>query len=220
MPIVSINTAQKLFVYKAGSGSSCLGFDVVRDRTRQYAELLGESLPRPLPYANSEALKLYEAIEQRLAKSDAARNLTIYDPNTPLDLVTILESVRLSRTRIRLFYGDRDSGRDWNEENDVEGYLGRTMGPIHCPILLKTAASRGGGIILSACIVRVVTTAGKRVLWQHPEYHSLPFHISDTPGSDPANARWPVEVLRAGEVHARFKSRREAERFIRKMSGA
>jgi len=165
-----------------------------------------------------EALQLYEVIEQRLAKSDAARTLTIYDPNTPRDLVSILEGARMGRTRIRLFYGDRDTGRDWNEENDVEGYLGRTMGPIHCPILLKTTASSGGGIILSACVVRVVT-AGKRVLWQHPKYHSLPFHISDTPSSDPANARWPIEVLRAGEVHARFTSWLEAERFVRKMTG-
>ena len=219
MPFEMINAAQKLFVFKEGSGYSCLGFDVVRDRTRQYAALLGELLPRPLPYANSEALKLYESLERRLAQSDVARTLTIYDPNTPRDLVGILESARLCRTRIRLFYGDRDTGRDWNEENDIEGYLGRTMGPIHCPMLLKTTASSGGGIILSACVVRVVTTAGKQVLWQHPKYHSLPFTISDIPSTDPATARWPIEVLRAGEVHARFKSRQEAERFVRKMSG-
>jgi hypothetical protein len=144
MSSVTINTEQHLFVLRERGGCSCLGFEVVRDRTRQYAALLGESLPDPLPYATLDALRLYENIEMRLARSPIARHLTIYDPNTPEQLVTILERVRLRRIRIRLFYGDAQTGRDWNEENDVEGYLARTSGPIHCPILLKTKSSTGG----------------------------------------------------------------------------
>lgn len=208
-----------MFVLREHGGCSCLGFEVVRDRTRQYAALLGESLPDPLPYATLDALRLFEDIEMRLARSPIARHLTIYDPNTPEQLVTILERVRLSRTRIRLFYGDAQTGRDWNEENDVEGYLARTLGPIHCPILLKTNSSTGGVIILSASIVKLAATATKQTLWQHPAYHTLSFTISETPRSSPYSRDWPVEVLRAGQTWARFRNRSKAEKFIRRITG-
>jgi hypothetical protein len=214
-----IDAERQLFVLKEGDGYSCLGFDVARDRTRQYAELLGESLPEPLPYATTEALKLYEEVERRFAKSHVARTTTLYDPNTPSKLTSVLEEARRNKTRLRLFYGDRETGRDWNEENDIEGYLGRTMGSIHAPILLKTKSSSGGGIILSACIVKVVATTTKHILWQHARYHILPFTIADAPNENSATSEWPIEVLRAGEVHARFKNRQNAEKYIRKMTG-
>ncbi len=217
MSLLNINSKQQLFVIKAGSGYTSLGFNVARDRTRQYASFLGEMLSEPIPYGTSDAYRLYTEIENRLAKSAVARRLTIYDPNTPPELISILEKARVHKTRIRLFYGDPATGRDWNEENDVEGYLGRTMGPLHCPILLKTNASSGGGIILSACIVKVIATEGRRPLWQHPKYHSLPFTISNTLASSPPHADYPVEVLRAGEVHARFTTRQQAERFLKKI---
>jgi hypothetical protein len=219
MSFVTINTERQMFVLREHGGCSCLGFEVVRDRTRQYAALLGVSLPDPLPYATLDALRLYEDIEMRLARSPIARHLTIYDPNTPGELVTILERVRLSRTRIRLFYGDAQTGRDWNEENDVEGYLARTSGPIHCPILLKTNSSTGGGIILSASIVKLAATATKRTLWQHPAYHTLSFTISETPRSSPYSRDWPVEVLREGQAWARFRNHAKARRFIRRITG-
>ena len=215
-----IDEKEGLYVLSAGEGVTCLGFDVARDRTRQYAELLGESLPDPFPYGTAEAFRLYSEVEQRLAKSGIARRLTIYGPHTPDDLIAVLESARLANRRIRLFYGKRETGRDWNEENDVEGYLGRTTGTIHCPILLKSKFSAGGPIILSGCIVKVIATADKRILWQHPAYHSLPFRIAATPKTDLNHRRYPIEVLRADEVHARFETRAQAERFIRKMTGA
>jgi len=220
MPLDSINSEQRLFVLNAGRGFTCLGFDVVRDRTRQYAGFLGETLIEPLPYGSVEAFRLYQEIEHRLAKNSIAQKLTIYDPNTPKELIVVLENARVKKTRIRLFYGDLTTGRDWNEENNVDGYLGRTTGPIHCPILLKSKTSSGGGIILSGCIVKVVAAASKGTMWQHPHYHSLPFTISDIPSSNPAHAHLPVEVLRAGEVHARFATRQEAERFLRKITGS
>jgi hypothetical protein len=220
MPLKTIDSEQQLFVLEDGGGFSCLGFEVVRDRTRQYAGFLGASLKEPLPYGTVEALQFFQEIEMRLANSAIARKLTVYDPNTPEDLLAILERVRLNKTRIRLFYGDRNTGRDWNSENDLEGYLGRTTGPIHCPILLASKASPCGGIILSAWIVKVIATASKHTLWQHPGYHSLPFTISDIPSSDPAHTHCPIEVLRAGVVHARFETRPQAARYLRKIAGS
>jgi hypothetical protein len=218
MLLDSINTERRLFVLRKGNGYSCLGFDVARDRTRQYAQLLGELLPEPLPYATSEAFELYGEVERRFANSHVARTITLYDPNTPSDLAGLLEEARRNGMRIRLFYGDRHTGRDWNEENDIEGYLGRTMGPIHAPILLKSKSSCGGGIILSACIVKLLATATKRSLWQHPRYHTLPFSIADASSRTQTQTEWPIEVLCAGEVHARFKSRAEAARYVRRLT--
>jgi hypothetical protein len=93
------------------------------------------------------------------------------------------------------------------------------MGPIHAPILLKSKSSSGGGIILSACIVKLLATTTKRTLWQHPRYHTLPLSIADTLSGTQTRAEWPIEVLRGGEVHARFKSRAEAARYVRRLTG-
>lgn len=98
------------------------------------------------------------------------RNGTYYDRRTPFEITTCLELARLGEQRIRLYYGDRETGRDWNERYDVTGRIGRSMGPIRIPILLHNRRSIGGGGILDHCIVRIDTAAGRKVLYQHPNY--------------------------------------------------
>lgn len=220
VPLERIDVDERLFVLKSGDGFSCLGFDVVRDRTRQFADLLEQHLLEPIPYGTVEALKLYNELERSLASSHIAKTRTIYDANTPDGLVNVLENVRLANRRIRLFYGDRETGLDWNEAFEIEGYISRTCGPLHCAILVERKSSRGGGIILSAWIVKLVDTAARKVLWEHPSYHCLRLAIVDTPATRSENWRLPVQVLRAGKLHARFATRVAAERFISKMTGA
>jgi len=77
------------------------------------------------------------------------------------------------RTRLRLYLGDPTTGRDWDEQYDVEGAIGRTGGRLHTPILLANARSIGGGEILTQNIVKIRYANKKQggVLYQHPNYH-------------------------------------------------
>jgi hypothetical protein len=139
-------------------------------------------------------------------------NGTYFDPETTDEVIRVLERVRQNGTRIRLYLGDTETGRSWLEEWDIEGRIGRSLGPIKIPILLHNARSLGGGGILTACIIRIKETSGGRVLYEHPSFHvgemeTLP---SDLP-------EYGEMVTVDGQIHARFRQPGQAARWIRKM---
>ena len=98
---------------------------------------------------------------------------TAYHRDTPDSLVQILENLRNSRARVRIYLGDRNTGRDWEESSDVFGAVGRSTGRIKIPILVNNARSFGGGALLDNCIVKLEYANKKDggVIWQHPKYH-------------------------------------------------
>jgi hypothetical protein len=96
-------------------------------------------------------------------------NGTTYDTNTKAEIVDILERCRVLRTRIRFRYGD-DDGQDWGDTCDMEGYIGRSCGRIKCPLVIHNSRCLGGPAILTARIVRIETTRGKQLLYQHHAY--------------------------------------------------
>lgn len=213
MILDSINPEQRLYVLRESGGFSCLGFDVARDRMMMYLELMGHKLPDPIPYGNREAFELYERIERQYIAHPASK-ATTFDPHTAEAVKALLENARLKHLRLRLYMGDAATGLDWNEEHDVLGYISRSMGPIRVPILIKTQASSGGPAILTACIVKLQSVDGKRVLWQHTAYHSRTFTLGPA-----VNDPYIEAVYRDGSLHAQFKKSGDAGKFIDKMLG-
>lgn len=136
---------------------------------------------------------------------------TFYDERTPVAVTAYLEAARKTRNRIRLRYGDAETGRDWLEEHDIEGYVGRSTGEIKIPLIVHNARSSGGPGILDHCIVRIIDTKTHRVLWSHPKYNRPEFTTRKT-------NRDTFEVLANGQLHARFKTQEAADRWIKKMS--
>lgn len=209
----NIDTEGRLYTLKCGDGYTCLGFDVAAGRTKQYAAATGTALPDPLPIGTVEAYALYLDIEQQYISSDYCRTHTTFDPNTPPEVQRVLESVRSSGVRIRVFYGHED-GRDWHEENDVQGYVSRTMGPIKAPLLVNNARSSGGSCLLTACIVKIIDTKSKRVLYQHSNYQAGTFEIRPAVDTGYSEGVWIDNQL-----HAQFKKPGQAARWVRKMRG-
>lgn len=74
--------------------------------------------------------------------------------------------------RIRIWYGDTDTGRAWQEEYDVLGYVGRSMGTQKVPLLIFSRRSIGGGAILTKNIVRIDWVKGSHALYKHPTFSS------------------------------------------------
>lgn len=102
---------------------------------------------------------------------------TCYNARTPARVREILESYASQAgrgTRLALHYGDVETGEDWLDEFDMEGYIGRTAGPLVAPILVANARSSGGGAILDHCIVRIrfANRATGGDLYRHPNYHA------------------------------------------------
>lgn len=97
-------------------------------------------------------------------------NGTYYDARTNKEVINVLEQARTNRTRIVVDYGDVETGRSWQEEFDIAGYVGRSTGNIKIPLLVYNARSMGGGAMLDHCIVKISLSKGKKVLYKHPKY--------------------------------------------------
>ena len=98
---------------------------------------------------------------------------TYYHKDTPKEVISILEKCRRSKKSYRLLldYGDTETGRSWEEEYDIQGYIGRSTGPVKIPILIHKSRSLGGGGILDYRIIKISLAKGKTVLYQHSKYH-------------------------------------------------
>lgn len=104
-------------------------------------------------------------------------NGTFYHESTPDAVIRILENSRMNNKRIRIFYGDRNTGRDWLEVYDTIGTIGRSCGSRKIPLLIKNSRSSGGGAILDHCIVKI--TIDKQTVYQSENYYLPKMEIKE-----------------------------------------
>lgn len=146
-------------------------------------------------------------------------NGTSYHEETPDEVIRVLEAARQTRIRLHISLGDSETGKDWLEEFERHGYVGRSMGPVKVPLLIANTRSLGGGAILDHCIVRIRESAGGRVLWQHPSYHHGDLEIRQKiePVTLPDGRILRVEVVQDGNEQAAFENVTQARRYINKL---
>ena len=97
-------------------------------------------------------------------------NGTTYHDDTPQAVIAYLETARQRKTRIRVFYGDVQTGKSWDDYYDTMGRVGRSTGKSKIPLLIHNARSMGEGAILDHCIIRI--TIDKQVIYSHPNFHT------------------------------------------------
>jgi len=148
-------------------------------------------------------------------------NGTTYHDSTPRKVIEILEAARQDGrlSRLRLSFGDAKTGRDWLEEHDVEGYVGRSTGSVKIPLLIANTRSTGGPGILDHCIVRIRTASSLLTVWKHPQYHHGEFRGKNGEMIQPSTEKgFACEIHVDGKVHARFKNREAARKWLNKMN--
>jgi hypothetical protein len=183
MPGIKINNEQRLFVISTGEGYSCLGFDVTYNRLCEIVDKIAAKHLTLRSFFSSESIEAFDkakigTIEQYTAYITAMSNLknsgikfgTWFSYGTPKKVRSLLEEYRRSEAQIRIFYGDQSTGRDWNEENDVIGRIGRSTGVMQIPLLI-TGEEHGGPGLLDDCIVRMIDVQSKKDIYRHPSYH-------------------------------------------------
>lgn len=99
-------------------------------------------------------------------------NGTFFHVDTPSEVCDILNDALNSsrRMRLKLYYGDTKTGRDWHEENDTVGYVGRSTGSIKIPLLIHNSRSYGGGSILDHCILKIKNVRTGKILYCAKNY--------------------------------------------------
>jgi len=145
---------------------------------------------------------------------------TTYKPTTPAAVRSILENARETGTRLLIRYGHTEPiegdpnaiGRDWLQESDVTGRIGRSMGQIKVPLLIANSRAHGGGAILDHCIVKIATARGKHTLYQHPAYHQPTLTFGDVQNEGYAEA-----IYADGRLHAQFKNKGQARRWAKRL---
>ncbi len=162
-------------------------------------------------------------IEEKLSNGNTIQyhqldNGTCYNVKTPVGVVEELEKSRLSGVRIRVFYGDQETGRCWMEENNTIGTVGQSTGRIKIPLLIKTKRSFGGGAILDSDIVKITIKIHgvviPQIVYEHPNFHMPKMEIVK---SHVPRYEWGVNIEYCRE--ANFTKRSCAERYIAFMRG-
>lgn len=235
------NEEQRLFVLKSSDHVSCMGYDVIRNHCLELQRRIKKFglLPNGVsltPVLDSEigTLNQYEQYKN-LLKLVRNRNLgTWFDYSTPTKIRTILEQYRKEGGRLRLFYGDTQTGRCWMEENDVLGKIGRSTGTMKIPLLIAEGECGGPGI-LDSCVVRILDADTREELYLQKNYFLPDMEIRSTEG---VMARWhtdkpPKLLSEMGFTHgvwirekdgnfsnqANFKSYGKAAQYVAFMSG-
>ena len=110
--------------------------------------------------------------------------------------------------RVRIVYGNPKTGIDWLEENEVMGTIGKSTGVNKVPLLIYNTNSSGGLAILTQCILKIVCTKTKRVIYQADNYK--PPVLAGA--YDAENKMYAV--TNDGVIHARFETQQKAINYI------
>lgn len=137
---------------------------------------------------------------------------TAFEYRTPEAVCTVLNEAMKTRRRIKVFYGDKVTGRDWLESYDTTGTVGRSGGTFKIPLLIKTKKSHGGSALLDNCIVKIKDQATKDILYQHSRYKAPKIEIkpSDLP-------EYECATYVNGTIFGRHPSLRSAQMLAAKL---
>ena len=161
----------------------------------------------------------------QVEQAHRAVNGTFYNARAPKDVITLLEMARAEHWTLRLHYGDAETGRDWLEEHDMLGRIGRSTGRIRIPLIIAKGEDGGLGL-LEACIVKIrrcFPQGVKRMYYQHPLYHHGKITLRGIkPGekfgkTDMHDEGYRFAVDVDGKNQANFKDKGSANNYLRNL---
>jgi len=136
-----------------------------------------------------------------------------FDNNTCDKVKTVLTECYNNQCRVRVWYGDTDTGLSWMDEYDTMGTIGRSTGQQKIPLLIKNSRSNGGGGILCHCIIRIDVISSKRTIYKHPLFYVPLLTVATNNDNDTKN-KYPFIVLKDNGLQARFKSEKQATNYV------
>ena len=175
-------------------GDSVIADELGNGNTLYYVAKDGTYFPMGIYLKDKEKLEVYNQVDEKL--------------------MDILNNSRKYGSRIRVWYGDRETGKSWLEEYGVTGRVGRSCGSIKIPLLINNKRSWGGEALLVGSIIRIDDIEERKTLWKVPN-----FHVREEMIIVPVNdEKYPYAVMQKddGIVSnvANFTTIERAERWI------
>jgi len=152
-----------------------------------------------------------------IVKQEIEYNGYWFNPETNIEVMKVISGLNCynRRQRVRIFLGDTKTGKTWNEENDVCGYIGRSTGSKKIPLLIHNNNSSGGGI-LTHCIVAIYTTSGT-CLYKHEKLDFGKWDIREFARNE-TEKEYPFCAYCNDDLHARFKTYKQADNYVKFMT--
>lgn len=113
-----------------------------------------------------------------------------------------------SGKRLRVFFGDYKTGKDYGETYDIIGTLGRSTGRIKIPLLIKRSNSSGGGPLSTYMIVRILDVETMKDVYLHPTYTLPTIETKVHPGYKNI-----TEVFINGQKVTEFQREEQVKKF-------
>lgn len=139
-------------------------------------------------------------------------------------VIFALSNALHTKRRVRIWYGDVNTGRSWNEEHDVVGHIGRSCGEYKEPLIIAKSNSLGGPAILTDCIIRIDDIESKRVVYKQYNFHVEP--MTKVKATDKSlldkGYLWQVNQKKDdGKIVniANFKNEKSADNYIKFLLG-
>lgn len=222
---IALNNEQEQFVISTGNSVSCMGFKVVYEQACELARRIAKAGKELMVPKSTEigTLAQYAQYQQLLSiYRSVGDEKTWFDARTPKKVQRILEDARKSNDKMRIFMGDTETGRDWMDEYDTIGRIGRSMGPMKSPLLVADG-EYGGPALLTHCIVRIINITTGEECYRHPKYHTPKMELSEAAHYDVVDGYTHCVKVESKdgvmETHANFKSQAEAAHWLAFMSG-
>lgn len=180
------------------------------------ARMPGNTLLEDKDYSLPEMEEMHKVLLTLFARSEASKQ-TFYSYDVPQAVRRVLDSAMAWNTRVRIWIGDTETGRSFNDEYDVIGTVARSTGVHRVPLLIPNSRSSGGPAILTSCIIRIDDVSARRTLYQHPNFSVEGMEVQPSV----AFKDYPFEVINKAtrEVVARFKNELGAMNWIGFMHG-
>jgi hypothetical protein len=144
-------------------------------------------------------------------------NGTFYHEETNKAVIDALEFARSEKIRLRIYLGDTATGKVWNEEHDIFGYIGRSTGNIKIPLLIASKRSYGGGAILDHSIIKIKESKGKNILYQHPNFTPSVIEVREAREQEKL-LNYTHTLYIDGKMYSNHKSLKSAELLKKRLS--
>lgn len=221
---ISLDEANRQYVIHTSEGYSVLSYQSCYDNAIALAEAMRRTQGgNPLrldfiPAINSiGTMECYQAFQKLIAvfSEHPARLKPWYMPGTPAGVINAIAKYRNSGDLLRVFLGDRLTGRDSCEENASVGRIGLQGGLLKRPVLVELGAGFGD-CILTERVVRLMDVATNREVYRHPQYR-IPELSVEEDGDAQQRLAWCV--VRESICIAAFESREHAQRHADFLTG-
>lgn len=205
-----------LYLLRVGRQTEAISFGELLATTNALAGRLGKPTLAiaQREVGTSAAFDRYQSALRLAAQAGQTGGLWFH-PATPEPLRNALSSARSCGRKVRLYYGDPDTGQCSLATTNNVGWIGRMSGAVLAyPMLLSSLDAKAGLRILDSGVVRVqdLDSAGM-VIYEHPHYHLPEMSVSEMPDST-------VVVLLGDAQRMQFTSNEHFARWKKYMRGS